>query len=405
MAKANEEKKIAYLKSNNFLRLWSERECEICEVEGVGLSMERAPPPLLYARSVAVVPERTVREVPVPKKKVPEDPYLNVFKAVLKTANAVADFSDWLTRPPAPLLPVAATKPKPSTPAVAVRKVPPFDIQDVPKAMRKLHMPMAAKLQERWFAGQENYSRTADDLLNEIDQNGARYASSMVDATTIKMEWILSFNRAKKAFETLMNESLNNQKSIAVLKTKLSPYRSYADIVAWNIAKSDFLDFHHRFQFQLGSVNATWGSRIAQYLDRMTTAGGVPDDLTGALGSFNFYVAVRYASFNRSGNRALITDVSVYVRDPYEFSDEQYLGHWSPSHVAVVPIQQISSFSKWCDYPVADGAAHEKDSVLYPVKNKDYRDWRQKHRQGGDFMIYSDRMNVKLNVPIAVDFL
>ncbi len=31
MAKAIEEKKIAYLKSNNFLRLWAERECEVCD--------------------------------------------------------------------------------------------------------------------------------------------------------------------------------------------------------------------------------------------------------------------------------------------------------------------------------------------------------------------------------------
>ncbi len=198
MAKAIEKKKIAYLKSNNFLHLWSERECEVCEVEGVGLSMARAAPPLLYARPEEVVPERAVKKVTVSKKKVPEDPYLNVFNAMLKTANAVADFPDWLKRPPLKSPPVATAKANALPAAPAPRKVPPFDIQDIPKAMRKLHMPMAAKLQERWFAGQENYSQSPDLLQKEIDQNGVRYSSAMIDSTTIKMDWVLSFSRAKK---------------------------------------------------------------------------------------------------------------------------------------------------------------------------------------------------------------
>ena len=151
MAKAIEEKKIAYLKSSNFLRLWSERECEICEVEGVGLSMARAAPPMLHARPAVTAADRSVKEVPAPKKKLPEDPYLNVFNVMLKTANAVADFSEWVKRPSTP--PVSSAIAKALLKIPPARQVPPFDLQDVPKAMRKLHMPMAAKLQERWFAG------------------------------------------------------------------------------------------------------------------------------------------------------------------------------------------------------------------------------------------------------------
>ena len=124
----------------------------------------------------------------------------------------------------------------------------------------------------------------------------------------------------------------------------------------------------------------------------------MPDDLTGALGSFNFYAAVRHAWFNDAGRVAFVGEVSVYVRDPYEFSNEQYLGHWSPSHVAVVPARQMAG---WLDYPVT--SVYDKDSVLYPVTNKDYRDWRQQHGQGGDFMIYTDRLTVRLDSPIRVE--
>ncbi|MGJ7582032.1 DUF6402 family protein [Variovorax sp. RHLX14] len=35
-------------------------------------------------------------------------------------------------------------------------------------------------------------------------------------------------------------------------------------------------------------------------------------------------------------------------------------------------------------------------SVLYPGTNGDDRKWRQKHGRGGDFMIYTDRISVRL---------
>ncbi|MDI3382167.1 DUF6402 family protein [Xenophilus aerolatus] len=394
MKQAVTQARIPYLKSHNFLRTWSERQCEICEAEDVRLSFARPAPPVAHGPTKAV-PGRAHNDVsPRPKKQ--EDPYLNTLKAAFKVADAASALSSWLRSPAPPPAPKAVPAPPPA------KKVPPFDIQDVPKAMRKLGMPMAAKLQERWFAGAANYSRSADDLRDEIDQNGARYVPAMVDATTIKMEWVLSFTRAKKAFDELILEHLRTPKALEALKVKLALYRNRHDILGWNAANSDFLAFHQKFQFQRIAVNASWGERISQFLDRSITAGGVPDDLTGALGSFNFYAAVRYARFEPSpvGRVAIVTDISVYVRDPYEFSDEQYLGHWSPGHVAVVPSHQVGR--GWLNYPVADGSVYEKDSVLYPVTNKDYREWRAKHNQGGDFMIYTDRVNVKLDSPIKV---
>lgn len=68
----------------------------------------------------------------------------------------------------------------------------------------------------------------------------------------------------------------------------------------------------------------------------------------------------------------------------------------------MVPAHQLAGGTGWLDYPVLDGDIHGKDSVLYPVKNSDYRDWRARHGQGGDFMIYTDRLHVKLPRPIRV---
>ncbi|WP_322063015.1 DUF6402 family protein, partial [Paraburkholderia sp. J63] len=56
-----------------------------------------------------------------------------------------------------------------------VIKVPPFDIQEIPDAMRLEHMPISAKLMERWFAGVLNYAPTDADLKAEKNQQGAPY--------------------------------------------------------------------------------------------------------------------------------------------------------------------------------------------------------------------------------------
>ena len=39
-------------------------------------------------------------------------------------------------------------------------------------------------------------------------------------------------------------------------------------------------------------------------------------------------------------------------------------------------------------------------NVYYPVYNRSYNEWREKHGRGGDFMIYSRPQLIKLNKPI-----
>jgi hypothetical protein len=90
------------------------------------------------------------------------------------------------------------------------------------------------------------------------------------------------------------------------------------------------------------------------------------------------------------------------VRDSYDFVDDQYLGHWSATHVAVVGAHQLDGGRGWLKYPVTQGDVRKKGNVLYPVTNKHYRDWRLRYRRGGDFMIYTDRRMVVMNPPIRV---
>ena len=384
---------VAFLKSGNFLRTWTEQQGEVCQIQSACLSVAKPAPPVAYA-PVKPAPPPAARKTNL-TKLTEADRMLNVVEAGFKVAGQVSAFSAWLKSPPPP----PKVTPK-AAPAPAVKKVPPFDIQEVPNAMRKVGMPMAAKLQERWFAGAANYSRTEKDLRDEIDQNGQRYVPAMVDRTTITLDWVLSFSRAKQAFDELIKEQLQTRDALKALGAILVPHRHLQDISTGSVASADLLEFHQKFQFQRISVNASWGSRIAEHLDRSLRARGVPDDLTASLGAFNFYAAVRYARFTDLHRYAEVEHVSVYVRDPYAFTDEQYLGHWNASHVAVVPAHAAAG--GWLNYPVVQGSAYDKGNVLYPVTNKDYRDWRTQHGQGGDFIIYTEPVSVRLETPIRV---
>lgn len=307
--------------------------------------------------------------------------------------------------------------PKPPKPALAKKPevvVPPFDIQEIPGAMRKEFMPVSAKLMERWFAGALNYSPTRDDERAEINQNGQPYPPSMIDKTTIKLDWILGYPRAKTQYEALLNHSwLTTPKAVDALAIKSKPFRApYAKIDAWALSGKDIATLHRHFQFQFVGVGGSPSQKFDQLLSSEIDNDGVPDDLTGSLGSFNIYASIAHATFDRDTRRATISSVFVYVKDNYTFTDNpgqpsQYLGHWSRDGVIIVPATGAAELAgiPWPDYPVSIGNARVRGNVHYAVRNSSFREWQKIHRRGGDFIVYSDYRVVTLSQPIEIVFL
>ncbi|MFL9960592.1 DUF6402 family protein [Paraburkholderia sediminicola] len=134
---------------------------------------------------------------------------------------------------------------------------------------------------------------------------------------------------------------------------------------------------------------------------------GTPDDLTAALGSFNFYAAIAGARIEPG--IITVTHIVVYVKDNYTFNTNanetsQYLGHWNRKGVIVVPTfvaAQVANID-WLEFPVAVYTSGPKYRVYYPVKNSTFRTWQMKHRQGGDFIIYSDCVPILLKNPNTI---
>nr|WP_230956732.1 DUF6402 family protein [Burkholderia cepacia] len=124
------------------------------------------------------------------------------------------------------------------------------------------------------------------------------------------------------------------------------------------------------------------------------------------------------------------------MKDNYFFNDKgdgnsQYLGHWNKKdmilsyraavsdlidgkkvHTQMGSSEITETTINWpylpgdpIDKPVDKrpgfGKLLEKN-VYYPVYNKTYNEWREKHNMGSDFMIYSKPLLLKLRNPISI---
>jgi hypothetical protein len=389
--------RIPYFKINKLVWRW-----KICEGDDggiparhVGLSMSMAPP----MKRSAVNPSMFVARADK------RDSLDKMVDDIERIADTFSRFKKWLDAPAPPKQPKPAEKEK---------EVPPFDIQQIPDAMRKEHMPVSAKLMERWFSGELNYSTTPKDQQNEINQNGELYPESMVDRTTIKLDWVLGHARAKKQYDNLINNAIYSPRAYEVLKDILGRYSSRGDVSPWAVSGNDIRKLHKEFQFQRAAVESSFEQKALQAVQRFPE-GGVPDDLTGALGAFNLYAAVARVTFDAENKSATVTHIVVYVRDGYSFegptdSRSQYLGHWGKSGVIIVPIYAAANLADqpWFDFPIVVGGTadnlYKPGGTYYPVRNRSFREWQTKYRRGGDFIIFSDYKPIMLAKPITVYF-
>ncbi|MEK7888824.1 DUF6402 family protein [Burkholderia contaminans] len=402
---SSNNEKIPYFTINKIFWKWKLHDgadgCKI--VPNFSLSMDRPAPPLpMQPKSIATEPKHSSA---TPKR----DSLDKMVDDLERVGKALARFQTWLN---------ASAPPKPAI--VKLKKddsVPAFDIQEIPAAMRKIYLPTSAKLMERWFSGKLNYSRTSSDESSEINQDGIPYPSDMYDMSTIKLDWILRFPRAKRQFDHLINEMIRSPKSRIELYKLLIPYKDCAArLYTDDICGNDIRELHRRFQFQYSKVDSTFGQKIETQLDAQLRNNGIPDDLSGALGSFNIYAALGSARFSwdvdSRRTTAEVTGVWVYVKDNYTFTDKsnersQYLGHWSSDGVIVVPYSAIAARSNsehipYVKYAVARGNSLIKGNVYYPIENVDFRKWSDIHGRGGDFIIYSDKKFIPISPPIEI---
>ncbi|MDK3023554.1 DUF6402 family protein [Cupriavidus taiwanensis] len=192
-----------------------------------------------------------------------------------------------------------------------------------------------------------------------------------------------------------------------------SPY--YID--SWKTCEADIQKYHQEFQYQRTLVDSENTDKFLMLLRGIAAPNGVMmDDLYGSLGAFSFNATLDgffYERVTSTRTRLVIKEISLYMRDVFTFHDRerkggtQYLGHWNKSGFIIVPSAVAAGelpTADWLMYPVARSGIVSDATVFYPVRNKDYRDWQLKHKQGGDMVLYSDRKRISLRPAKVLEF-
>ena len=316
--------------------------------------------------------------------------------------------------------------------------LPEFDLQDIPLAMNKIGWPMSAQIARKWFAGPKHIYNNQPDSVQPIDD------------TTVTLKWALKFGNVQGRFDDLIGERLYSEKVVAGAKKKIIEQIKKKFIEQNSLALSfdttphinDLRQFHVDWQIQFQAISTS-----------NTLDGLYMTDLTGTLGNFNIYAAIgtvevsteKFFKYDKSAKSkaycidatATITHAYVYLKDNYSFNDKrdgnsQYLGHWNKNNMILSYSAAVSDLvdgkkihtnmgshlitktkinwdyipGKQIDKPVDKRTGMvrkfiEKD-VYWPVYNKSYNEWREKHNWGRDFMIYSKPQLYKLKKPIKI---
>lgn len=293
-------------------------------------------------------------------------------------------------------------------------KLPVFDLQDIPITMDRIKWPVSAKLARKWFASPKHI------------YNGNANSVQPLDDTTITLDWALKFGNVKKRLNELLSDAIydNRHDALTIAKEKIINRLKKTFVeegqttnLSFNTTAelNDLRQFGIDWQFQLANISS------------MDTLDGLHmTDLIASVANCNLYAAIgnveiskeqyfKYDSRNRTKTycidaMATITHVYVYIKDNYSFNDKysssQYLGHWNKQGV-MLALDSVASeltntkhFSaelgnhrtrdffdiiqgkdKLVDLRKGMFGKYKKPDVYFPIHNRDYRQWRDKHNR------------------------
>ncbi|SDC47654.1 hypothetical protein SAMN05216345_102447 [Cupriavidus sp. YR651] len=387
------------------------RACTPMDIHDFGLSLHKAPPPF-RDWSYYATQDNSVDSSP------------NTSKAASAPPAAV----------PPPYCFFESAK------ASEARQLAPFDLYDLPAAMRAEDFPVAAKFAERWL-NERRFDAHRYDYDKRMFIEG-QYAPDMIDTNTIKLKWLFRFGRVRERYDELIRK-LDNNISQDALRENLTAFLSAQPrfrgvLNTLEYCRGDLQKLHSEFQYQYVGVGMQHTMAAAPVSGGKWLPIGMTD-VSAALGRFNFYATIAQAHvYDKPRHRtdarpseaacsqvlASVTHVHVYMRDSYSFQDShrssQYLGHWNKRGMILLPAAAVAHFlgsivkeGSWLDVrfepddmgllPVVIKNRLEPENVYYPVRNRDFRAWQSKHNRGGDFLVYSDFATVRLAQPVHLN--
>jgi hypothetical protein len=237
--------------------------------------------------------------------------------------------------------------PAPGT-TVFVEPVPTeFDVVKIPVIMRALGWTVAPRTQDIWLNGPANANPEAGAPVTNL----------------VTMSWVRGFAGPNALFNRLIADRVWVNEA------------AQAEIASW-LRTNGYLGptttSFGNFQRPVPDIDADY----VQRRDYTVSVTDPIDELIATLANFNYRMAVKGTATPLAGgrHRVHIAEVGIYVRDSFDFIDEgQRLGCWNEASNRVML-----------------GPPCVPESGYVGVWNETYREWRDRHGQGGDYIIYSD---------------
>lgn len=295
-----------------------------------------------------------------------------------------------------------------------------FKVSDLAVVMDKKGWKVAPVLMRKWLDSKA-HQMGPEEKGNTEAANFRKYPPHLVDTRTVTMKWVLSYARAKQAYDAIFSSGGWLRRTPPIYESELAKNRlvkllAKAGKFTYQAERfGDFtapvLDINADWQFQIQPIND--GFEMLRALTSEIARGDPKiDDLWGALGRFAFNIAgegwvtpkTRIVTTGGQSRGVVdyydiaVTRIGVYAFDTYEFNDEkdeptQYLGHWSR---LTDPYLHI--------YPDAYFSGNLKPRGACPneflgVGNSTFLKHREISGKGGDLVIFSDVLIAPLKQP------
>jgi hypothetical protein len=243
-------------------------------------------------------------------------------------------------------------------------------LSDLPGVMRNMGWIVAPKLMDRWFQGDAFVLH--DDLRDKYDDFPLSILPEHYDDDIVTMDWALQFDRVVEAYDSIIADYATKA-ATKLLEKRLHHY-------GWPTTSP-----------RLGNTSMTARELNATCQIQTAHCGKLTDtidDFYGAIGrGFVQLAVVGHVYRDNFSEMFIIDNVGLYLKDRYEFEGFQFLGAWTKTK-AFGKAEMLSRLSA-ATSPVGTQILKLNEPVFH-VFNHHFRQYREKHGKGGDFVIYSD---------------
>lgn len=255
-----------------------------------------------------------------------------------------------------------------------------FYISDIPGAMKKMGWKVAPQLMQHWLDTKPDFSFNETTKREHLAGDARKIDSSRINDNIVTMSWAREYEQVLEGVKSLTNEWCTKN-AIALLKKKLQEAGDYK-------LEPIYIGYTDDVKVLDATAQVNY-KRIGALSDTI-------NDWYGAMGNSNLKVCVQgYTKVVNGQCKFIVKRLGFYLKDTYDFLEDSILGIDIPEPLGIWSKNGVLNKAETLTYLSRYNSEMYEELVIYfkgyvPVFNSDFRKWQNKHKAGGDFLIFSD---------------